>query len=227
MMIEFYDLIINMGYTPEIETLRNTTFSGQDLKSAFCEALSSHNYNLRQAKKLVLDLCFNRDTVRLNFLLGYRDEGVMNYILEIANKHREFYPLTRKLINQYLYNLTEDITYSYIEFYQDNVVRYLFLPDEADKFIAMVRESPILKHIYYVDAGSKVRSPGFGVAKSNLLLQSEVFKYETAEMFSKLRDLGRADIGQMDMIEIPYEGNVMRAIRKDEAWRALKAANFL
>jgi hypothetical protein len=74
-MIEFYDLIINMGYTPGIETLRNTTFSGQDLKSAFCEALSSHNYNLRQAKKLVLDLCFNRDTVRLNFLLGYRDEG--------------------------------------------------------------------------------------------------------------------------------------------------------
>jgi hypothetical protein len=31
----------------------------------------------------------------------------------------------------------------------------------------------------------------------------------------------------MDMIEIPYEGNVMRAIRKDEAWIALKAANFL
>jgi hypothetical protein len=26
-------------------------------------------------------------------------------------------------------------------------------------------------------------------------------------------------------IEIPSEGNVMRAIRKDEAWKALKVAN--
>ena len=226
MMIKFYDVIISMGYIPDIEVIRaKITIEDHDLRSAFSQALNFHGYNLAQAKKLVIDF-YNNDPVRLNFLLGYIDHGVMNYILEIANMHREFYPITRKLINQYLYNLSEDIfTLSYIEFRRDNVVRFLFLQDETDKFITMVRQSPILNHIYYVDADSKVRSPEFGVARSNLLLQSEAFKYETAEMFSKIRDLGRADIGQMDMIEIPYEGNVMRAIRKDEALRALKAAN--
>ncbi|RYE13456.1 MAG: hypothetical protein EOP34_08800 [Rickettsiales bacterium] len=157
MMIKFYDVIISMGYIPDLEVVRETTFAGHDLKIAFIQALNIHDYNLGQAKKLVLDLCYNRDSVSLNFLLGYCDHGVMNYILEIANKHREFYPITRKLINQYLYNLSEDIfTLSYVEFRRDNVVRFLFLQDETDKFIAMVRESPILKHIYYVDINSRV-----------------------------------------------------------------------
>jgi len=92
----------------------------------------------------------------------------------------------------------------------------------------MVRESPILKLIYYVDPDSKVRSSQFGVARSDILLQTEAFKHETAEMFSKIRDIYRVqNIGHMDNIVLPYEGNVIRAIRRVEAIRALSAANSL
>ena len=73
MMLEFYDVIISMGYIPYIEPFREVNFSDLNLSDAFFQALTDHGYTSGQAKKLVLDLCFNRDTVRLNFLLGYRD----------------------------------------------------------------------------------------------------------------------------------------------------------
>lgn len=228
-MIEFYDIIISMGYIPNIESFREINFSDLTLKDAFFQAINSNGYTLGQAKKLVLDLCPSRNFADLDFLFYLDNRGIMNYILEIANTNWDFYPITRKLINQYLYNLTEDYGgYSYIEFRQDNVVHWLLTQEESDKFIAMVRESPILKLIYYVDPDSKVRSSQFGVARSDILLQTEAFKHETAEMFSKIRDIYRVqNIGHMDNIELQYEGNVLRTIRRVEAIRALSAANSL
>lgn len=227
MMLEFYDVIISMGYIPYIEPFREVNFSDLNLSDAFFQALTDHGYTSGQAKKLVLDLLPKRNPAELNFLFYLDSIAVTNYILEIANSNWDFYPITRKLINQYFYNLTEVYGgYTYIEFH--NHVKWIFTQEDSDNFIAMVRESPILKQIYYADAESKVRSSQFGVAKSDILLQTEAFKYETAEMFSKIRDIYRVqNIGHMDDIVLPYEGNVIRTIKRVEAIRALSAANSL
>jgi hypothetical protein len=229
-MIKFYDLIISMGYTPDIESLREIKFEDIthfSLRDAFFHALHDRGYTTGQAKKLVLDLLPERNPEQLYFLFYLDNIAVTNFILEIANSNYDFYPITRKLINQYFYNRTEVYGgYTYIEF--RNHVEWIFTQEDSNNFIAMVRESPILKLIYYADAESKVRSSQFGVAKSDILLQTEAFKYETAEMFSKIRDIYRVqNIGHMDEIVLPYEGNVLRTVRRVEALRALSAANSL
>nr|CDL73466.1 unclassified [Fusarium acuminatum CS5907]CDX63576.1 unclassified [Fusarium acuminatum CS5907] len=220
-----------MGYMPELETLRESTYLRTEVTSQFYLALKHHGLNYGQAKKLALDLYYMEPSrSNLRFLLCYNDDIVIKPILDIANMHREFYPLTLKLIGQYKYNIAtinDGLPLRYLEFEWVYDGKYFLLQNEIDKLIDMVRENPVLKHIYYVDREYKVNVPRVGSARSNILLQSEAFKYETAEMFSKIGDLYKADIQSMARmeIEIPSEGNVMRAIRKDEAWKALKVAN--
>jgi len=141
--------------------------------------------------------------------------------------HNEFYPLTIKLIGQQKSNLSSFpfLPVAYTDFYTIDQGEHFLQRNEIKKFAAMVRESRILSQIYYIDAESRVSNPGIGLAKSNLLLQSEAFKYETAEMFSKIRQYCSAEVIRMDNIRIPSSGNVIRAIRKDQAIKLLEAAN--
>jgi len=87
-MIEFYDVIISMGYIPNIESLREINFfSDLNLSNAFIQAITNHGYTSGQAKKLVLDLCPKRNPAELNFLFYLDNRAIMNYILEIANSN--------------------------------------------------------------------------------------------------------------------------------------------
>jgi hypothetical protein len=54
MLINFQDILINMDYIPEIETLREG-ITGSNIKSVFYNALSSGKFSLAQSKKMVID----------------------------------------------------------------------------------------------------------------------------------------------------------------------------
>ena len=91
-----------------------------------------------------------------------------------------------------------DIPISYADFYAIDRGEHFLLRNELEKFGAMVRESPILSQIYNIDAESRVSDPRIGLARSNLLLQSEAFKFETSEIFSKIRQYNSDERIRMD-----------------------------
>lgn len=226
MMIKFYDILISMDYIPDTETIREG-ITGSNIKSVFYNALSSGRFSLGESKQLVSEWLQHDPQANLRFLLCYKNIQIRDSILETANLHPDFYPLTIKLIGQHKSNMSSfpDIPISYADFYAIDRGEHFLLRNELEKFAAMVRESPILSQIYNIDAESRVSDPRIGLARSNLLLQSEAFKYETSEIFSKIRQYNTDERIRMDNMRIPSSGYVIRAIRKDQAIKLWEAAN--
>jgi hypothetical protein len=151
-------------------------------------------------------------------LCCYNDHLLTRDILKSANAQPEFYQFTIKLINQYNYNVnySKEVPHTYRDF---NAIlprrAYNLSIRELATFIEMIKENPLLKELYHVTSEFRIKKNDHsGIAKSNLLLQSEAFKLETKELFYRIRAVYTVEnsLSEITELKLPSKTNECKMV---------------